>query len=162
MSMTFYAGAERDDEIELDVEEPGSGWLFARVLDGEHDGTTVVAGSRLAEMLGDVTEAVLSNDPFPRVRGLGLLSAPQCRALLPQLQKAVMLAVSSTDRYERIYDEGTPLAVARRPQLCVNCNQGSDYSGQVTISSRCSQFGHRPFGTGPDARWAGEAVGGSS
>lgn len=150
MSMTFYAGAEGPGQIELAVDDPGHGYLHVRVL-GVEAGAAVVAGARLAEMLSDVTAAAIGTEPSAWVRGLGLLSGEQCRALLLQAQKAVVLATAGTDRYDRVYvDED---AVGPLGQLCVDCNQGSDFSGQVSISSRCVEFGHHPFGVGPGTRW---------
>jgi hypothetical protein len=150
MSMTFYAVDDEGGEIEVAVDDPGHGYVHVRVIGGVLDGDTQVSGSRMAEMLSDVTAAALDGESPAWVRGIGRLSGAQCRALLPQLQKAIALAIVGTDRYERVFvnEEHGPL-----PQLCASCGEGSGFTDQVTISSRCVEFGHRPFGVGPDARW---------
>lgn len=151
MSVTYYAGPDGHGQIELAVDDPGHGYLHARVYGGASTDMTLVAGARMAEMLADITAAVLSDESSAWVRGLGLLTAEQCRALLPVAQEAITLAVGGTDRYERVYvdQEG----VGKLPPLCVNCNEGSGFSGMVTISSQCVEYGHHPYGAGPDARW---------
>jgi hypothetical protein len=152
VSATFYAGPDGHGQVELAVDDPGHGYLHVRVLYSGHEGATV-AGARMAEMLSDITAAVLGNETSAWVRGLGLLSGAQCRALLPQAQKAVTLAAAGTDRYDRIFVDDDSSAPTL--QLCVDCNEGSGFSDQVTISSRCIEFGHHPFGAGPSAQWTG-------
>lgn len=151
MAVTYYAGPDGHGQIELAVDDPGHGYLHARLRDGTSADMTLVAGARVAEMLADITTGVLGNETTAWVGGLGLLTVEQCRALLPAAQKAIALAVGGTDRYERVY---TVLeARGDLPALCVDCNQGSDFAEKVTISSQCIEFGHHPFGVGPDARW---------
>ena len=151
MSMVFYAGPDGAGQIELAVDDPGHGYLHARVLGAEGGADSLVAGPRMAEMLSDITAAVLGSERSAWVRGLGVLSAEQCRALLPQAQVAVALAMAGTDRYDRVFRDSEMTSPAA--PLCVDCNEGSDYSGQVTISPRCMEFGHHPFGAGPNTRW---------
>jgi hypothetical protein len=63
-----------------------------------------------------------------------------------------VLAVAGTDRYDRVYVDDTTGSLR---QLCVDCSEGSHYSDHVTISPQCMEFGHHPFGAGPNVHWVG-------
>lgn len=151
MSRVWYPGMP-EPTFEIDVDDPGYGRFWIRRLDvGERDVVDVV-GEQLGQLLDAVTDAVL-DDTAPRLpwRLARLeLTTDEARLLLRPLQQAVLLAGAGTERYERHYVD--PDDRPAEP-LCVHCNLGSPYSGAVTISERCNEFGHVPYGEHPGARW---------
>ncbi|VTR77232.1 hypothetical protein [Cellulomonas hominis] len=148
MAVTFYTDPDGWEGFEISVDDPGHGRVRLRRL-GADDSDAALFGDRLFAVLAHVTQAVLEQVPVD-LPGLYRLSAEECRALLPQLQKAVLLAAAGTDRYERLTSE--PDQPPTEP-LCVNCRQGSPLADGVTISSSCLEYGHHPFAYPAGTTW---------
>jgi len=157
MGSIWYPGRGTGSEwAELDVSDPGYGYLHVRRLDDRfahlqepHTGDPgEYAGVRMGALLDAVTTLALgSGESYVRVRptrGQPLVIADdEAVGLLPFLQRAVALAIGGTDRFERVWpDDDAPVE-----PLCVHCNQGSPYHQAVTISAWCNEYGHHPFGT---------------
>lgn len=113
-----------------------------------------MAGAQLGRLLEETTRRALGNEPgVDPAQDLVLpasITGAQAGELLPNLQRAVLLAVAATERYERVGVEP-----GERPAdvLCVDCNQGSTFHQVVTISEKCSQYGHTPFGYPTGTTW---------
>lgn len=152
MSVTYFAGDRDRGEMIIDVPNPGYGAIdFDDGVD-EHRVIPIV-GARLGLFLAAITTAVLE-DAAPNLTGIigarCTISARQARQLLPSLQRAIILATAGTDRYEIVV---TDPDVDEPEPLCVNCNEGSPYHQQVTISARCTDHGHTPFGQFDGTSW---------
>lgn len=154
MSMIFYP-----DGWELAVDNPGYGELLVRALTNPYDSKPLVKeewsrefrGPKVGEFLTAVTAQALGGTPgkvgyeeLPR-----FLTAEVARNLLPALQSATLLALTGTDRYERIFPADRDHYPAA--PLCVRCNLGSDYTSEPTTSEWCEQYGHTAFG--PYRKW---------
>lgn len=163
MGMMWYPGPRGREWAEIDVSDPGYGYLrFGRLddrfahLNGLSDDRGLYAGPQLAALLDAVTQLALgaATERQVTVRASHgrpvTIAADEAAELLPQLQRAVALAMAGQDRFERIWVEDD---VQDEP-LCVNCNQGSPYSYAVTISAWCSEYGHTPFAANPGTSWA--------
>lgn len=149
MSMYWYPGESR---FEIAVDDPGHGRLDIRRLDECATDWLEVRGERLGLLAREVLAAALEDRapvlPYP-LTGLGL-TREDARAMAAALQRAALLAAAGTDRYERIHaDPEDPPA----EPLCTSCNLGSPYSGEVTISERCTEYGHWPFGARAATTW---------
>jgi hypothetical protein len=72
------------------------------------------------------------------------------RALLPVFQKAVVLAVGGSERYDRVLpdQDGSP-----QPPFCVRCDLGTFYTPGAMPNTWCEQYGHTPFGTADGTSW---------
>lgn len=150
MAISLYVG----DHICIDVDDPGYGYfgVYFRSDDEARWGdnrevtlrgrdmwtalesltTLATAGGRLAES-GDVAK-------------LWPMSIGEARKLLPALQTAVLYAAAGSDRAERLDEDADDL----HDLLCARCNEGSYYSGHVTVSEDCRKYGHQPFGYAGD------------
>jgi hypothetical protein len=152
VSMIFYP-----DGWELAVDNPGFGELIViadeelspRLINGEW--RAELYGAAIGTFLTQVTNRALGLDdsehsgtPLPR-----FLSAEVARAVLPALQRAVLLATAGTDRFEKIFPDADE---APQKPICARCNIGSPYSSEVAVSEWCAQYGHRPFGAS-GSRW---------
>ncbi|MFI5494189.1 hypothetical protein [Actinoplanes sp. NPDC051859] len=154
MSMMFYPAG-----WELAVDSPGSGELLITTVTDSTDTDTVTNeqwyrayyGPQVVQFLAAVTARSLG-DAAGKVGHEDLpsfLTAEVARALLPALQKAVLLALAGSDRYERVFlDDGR----APAEPLCVRCHEGSFFPYLAISSEWCEQFGHRAFGTSLE-RW---------
>lgn len=142
MSCYWYPGA-----FEIAVDNPGHGELELRRLDDASDWVTLT-GAELGEVLAAVTARAFGGDWT--LRKVGRVDVDEARELLPGLQRAVVLATAGTDRFERTFPD--PDESPAEP-LCVNCNLGSPYHREVTISERCNEDGHQPFGHRASATW---------
>jgi hypothetical protein len=150
--MIFYP-----DGWELAVDNPGFGELIViadqelspRLINGQW--RQELYGAAIGAFLDQVTNRALGLDdgehsgtPLPR-----FLSPELARAVLPALQKAVLLATAGTDRFEKTFPD--PDEAPQKP-ICVRCNIGSPYTSEVATSEWCEQYGHRPFGASA-SRW---------
>ncbi|MFI5497304.1 hypothetical protein [Actinoplanes sp. NPDC051859] len=154
MSMMFYSPG-----WELAVDSPGSGeLLITTVTDSTATGTVTdekwyraYYGSQVVQFLAAVTARALC-DIAGRVGHEDLpafLTPDVARGLLPTLQKAVLLTLAGSDRYERVFpDDGR----APAEPLCIRCHKGSFFPYLAISSEWCEQFGHRAFGTSLE-RW---------
>lgn len=149
---------------EIDVSDPGHGYVVFRRLDGRYEDPREMseyhgefAGRKLGELLDMVTTFALGADELSDTlhlvptRGRGVVvERADAADLLPILQAAVVLATAGTDRIDRVwpYPAGSHLE-----PLCVHCHEGSAFSNEVTISAWCSEFGHTPFGEPSGTSW---------
>lgn len=152
MSMIFYP-----DGWELAVDNPGVGELIV-IADEELNPRLInrewraeLYGADIGAFLTQVTNRALELDdsehsgtPLPR-----FLSAEVARAVLPALQRAVLLATAGTDRFEKVFPDADE---APQKPICVRCNIGSPYTSEVATSEWCEQYGHRAFGASA-SRW---------
>jgi hypothetical protein len=139
MAISFYPA----DGIEIDVDDPGSGYLriYLHVND-EPLFQAVLMGHRLWTALTSLTALACSTDAFSRVvDGLWSMTPGQARELLPAMQEAVVYAAAGGDRAERLTED------AAHDVLCVRCNEGSPFT-----RLSCDEYGHEPFGY-PGASW---------
>lgn len=146
MSTLWYT-----EGFEIAVDNPGYGQLSIR---GDHgEWTLELAGGDVGAFLAQLTARAL-NTPSDESGSSPLLpafiTAAAARELLPAVQRAVILAGSGTDKYERLFpdDEDGPAA-----PLCATCWEGSYFSGYPLGSDWCQQHGHRPFGMHEDLSW---------
>lgn len=152
MSMYFYPCVE----FEIAVDNPGYGTLWIRAIgpdmpEWQHD----LAGTDLGQLLTEVTGLATGLAPTGRRPETAALvpvwlDERLARLLLPGLQKAVVLAGAGTDRYEQLLvdeDESPP------EPLCVDCGEGSPFHQAVTVSERCTEHGHTPFGHREHTTW---------
>lgn len=151
MPMTFYAGPEGSEWIEVAVDDPGDGWYQATVL-ASSSRPVVVAGPMMGALVDQVL-AVATGTPPPRTPTalqplVEALDQTRAVELLPVVVRALSLAAAGEDRYDRTWpSEGLDVE-----PLCANCNQGTGYAQTVTISEWCMHHGHRPFGQ-PGGAW---------
>jgi hypothetical protein len=145
MSMLFYPTG-----WELAVDNPGYGELIViasqSVFGLDEDWECALYGAAIGEFLDRVTSRALSLDQDGPRRTLlpPFVTVDVARALLPALQRAVVLATAGTDRYERVFpDSQEPPA----EPLCARCHLGTPYASTPTTSDWCAQYGHRPFGS---------------
>lgn len=158
--MIFYPGG-----WELAVDNPGYGELLVRALTNPYDCEPLVKdewsrefrGPKVGDFLAAVTAHALGGTPgkvgyeeLPK-----FLTPAVARDLLPALQSATLLALTGTDRYERIFPADRDQYPAA--PLCVRCNLGSDYASVPSTSQWCEQYGHRAFGSYPKWETAQEA-----
>ncbi|MEV6928432.1 hypothetical protein AB0M46_28645 [Dactylosporangium sp. NPDC051485] len=152
--MIFYP-----DGFELYVDNPGHGELFVVAATEPWNGDPLVHqewrldlyGSELGEFLARVTDRALDTDQaWPgRVRLPAFITSAVAATLLPALQRATMLAIGGSDRYERTFPETDE---APAGPLCVRCNLGTPYPPGALPSTWCEQHGHRAYGVRP-GRW---------
>lgn len=143
------------DGFELHVENPGHGTML--ILGDHGDWETELTGAELGQFLADVTARALGTEDQEAEHNADwkssappFITAAAARRLLPSLQRAVILAGSGTDKFERLFvdPEDKPPA-----PLCAQCWEGSYYSGYPLGSSSCDQYGHTPFGFGDRTKW---------
>lgn len=138
MSMSFFP----TPEFEVAVDDPGYGYVYAC---GYGWDWRRIGGGDLGRFLEAVTALALGLPP----QGRGLppeMTREDAAEVLPSLQRAVLLAGAGTDRFDII--TGSEDAVE---QLCVYCDEGTDYTRPGRDSTWCEEHGHAPFG----ARWDG-------
>lgn len=168
MSMTFYAvgGA-----LEIHVDNPGYGQISLYAPDFLPDREPLVGDTWRKDLHGDeigvflalLTGRALGTEPeLPAARTIPdlaqwsvhlptFLDQPVAVALLPAFQRAVVLAVAGTDRFERTFHD--PDDPPRSP-FCVRCNLGTIFSPGAMTNPWCEQYGHTPYGYAPDTSWA--------
>ncbi|WP_182112870.1 hypothetical protein [Actinotalea sp. JY-7876] len=154
MSMCWYPGD--GERFEISVDDPGDGRLHMRRLRGDDDADyewIALAGGHLGVLAREVLTAVIEDRapvlPYPLSRLQ--LTRDDARLIAASVQQAVLLAAAGTDRYDRIHvDPDDSPAEA----LCSSCSLGSPYTGAVTISERCLEHGHQPFGERSGVSWA--------
>lgn len=139
MSMSFYP----TPEFEFSVDGPGYGYVY---VCGYGWDWRRIGGPDLGRFLAAVTELALG------VAQAGVVLPPEMRqddaaAVLPALQRAVLLAAAGTDRFDILTGAGDAPG-----QLCVYCDEGTDYTRPGRVSTWCEEHGHAPFG----ARWDGQ------
>jgi hypothetical protein len=164
MGITWYP-----EGLELDVPNPGYGELIVTADAQQYAGRALVTedwqvrltGADIGAFLAAVTARAVGG-PKPEIHRHpdwdawspsdlpGWCTQQVARDLLPALQRAVLLAVAGTDRFDRTYyaqEEGP------HEPLCANCNEGSDYT--PTGPASCAEYGHSAFGArNPNFRWA--------
>ncbi len=102
------------------------------------------AGPR-AQLSATLTDPPFSIDLPPFMR------PPVARALLPVFQRAMVLAIAGTDRFERTFpdSDGPP-----KPPLCVRCDEGTIYTTGAPPNPWCDKYGHTPYGVAHGTSWA--------
>lgn len=178
MARSFYTGPDPDQPtFEISVDDPGYGRLTIRRLDDAYpevdgdrwgDDIPMFAGPQLGNLLRVVTNLATGRDerggvaPTEVARSLApvavrgttgrrfLLARGEALELLPALTRAVILATSGEDRYERV----VPDDAGSQPPVCVYCGEGADGDVEASsISGWCVEHGHTPFGTRPFVSW---------
>ncbi|HEY3546506.1 MAG TPA: hypothetical protein VGK17_10485 [Propionicimonas sp.] len=167
MAITFYAGGRADSPtFEIDVSDPGYGRLSIRRLDDRYpdddgnrwgDDWPLFAGPELGHLLKMVLNLAAGAEAISNgvaVRGTTgrrfIFGVDEAPTLLPALTRAVILATSGQDRYERV----VPDDAIGQPPTCVHCGEGAgDSVDASTISGWCLEHGHTPFGTRPFVSW---------
>ena len=152
MSMSWYPGHDTGEGWEIAADNPGYGTLWIRTIGSDlPEWEADLAAVDVGTFLEVLTAHALSDDAGDPLAGVVEAPAPlpfwlspgQARQLLPAFQKAVLLAGSGTDRYERLLpDDDAPPA----EPLCVTCGKGTGYTAGETRSEWCEQYGHTPFG----------------
>lgn len=148
------------DDVLIDVEAPGHGYLTAELADSDDDpgsgGVRLVEGPELGAMLRSLTALALaaSGDALGQVDGLWVMTAAQARAVLPAMQSAVVLAAAGTERYERVLELADP--VQPLAPICVHCEEFHGYADRnPSPNPWCGEHGHDPFGEQPPKRGDG-------
>lgn len=140
--------------FELYVDNPRYGELVVRATADQERWEATFDGAELGTFLHRVTERALGLDPAPPLPGdrplPAALTAEAARTILPALQRAVVLAAAGTDAFERTFPD--PDAGPCEP-YCVDCGEGSGFSGATTISARCLEYGHHAYGMGTTTTW---------
>lgn len=110
-----------------------------------------VTGPRITTLLEQITALALGTPAVSRSMIPRELNQATAAKLLPAFQRAVILAVAGTDRYEALHPEpeGGP-----RPPICVRCGiNGSATIDDARLSGYCLERGHTPFGAGSGTSW---------
>lgn len=145
MAMTFY-----HDEVHIHVDNPGYGEIVLQWRDSDQHPVTVT-GPRITMLLEQLTFLALGTAGAPRTLLPPELDRATAESLLPVFQRAVILAVAGTDRYESLYPE--PEDGPRHP-ICVRCGvNGGSTPDDTRISGWCMEHGHAPFGAGTSTTW---------
>ncbi|WP_432976763.1 hypothetical protein [Dactylosporangium sp. CA-233914] len=154
MGMIFYPAG-----FELYVDNPGYGELFVVASTEPFPGEPLVHeewqfdlyGTDLGQFLAQIIDRALDTDPV-RPGGIRLptfITGAVAAVLLPALQRATILAIGGSDRYERTFPDTDE---APAGPLCVRCNLGTGYSPGALPSTWCEQHGHRAYGV-RSRRW---------
>ena len=145
MAMTFYP-----DEVHIHVDNPGYGELVLQWRDGDQHPVTVT-GPRITTLLEQLTALALGTPAGSRSMIPRELDQATAAKLLPTFQRAVILAVAGTDRYEALHPEPED---GPRPPICVRCGiNGSATIDDARLSGYCLEHGHTPFGAGSSTSW---------
>lgn len=145
MAMTFYP-----DEVHIHVDNPGYGEIVLQWRDGDQHPVTVT-GPRITTLLEQLTALALGTPAGSRSMIPRELDQATAAKLLPTFQRAVILAVAGTDRYEALHPEPED---GPRPPICVRCGiNGSATIDDARLSGYCLEHGHTPFGAGSSTSW---------
>lgn len=161
MSLYWYPTTSTGRKwAELIVDEPGYGRLTLRRLDDHYetdpdDEVGTYAGRELGELLRKVTNLALGTftDAAVQVdasRGESVtIDRRDAAGFLPMLQQAVVAAAAGDERYHRLWNDG-----GRQPEpLCVVCDEGADFTKNLSPSPWCAEHGHEPFGVQALKTW---------
>lgn len=142
--------------LELYVNNPGYGEIIVTAPTAPFEGGKALVdeewrrelyGPKIGQFLTWVTGRALGVEP-DRSDLPTFITDQVARTLLPDLQKAALLALGGTDRYDRTFPDDDD----QHPPLCAVCNLGTYFTPGAMPSPWCEQYGHRPFGT-PTRRW---------
>ena len=158
------------DHLSVHVDDPGYGYVVVCFSSDDEqrwgkNREVTLRGRDMWTALESLTELACRPPDVPvfgDVAKLWPMVVGEARTLLPALQVAVLYAAAGSDRAERLTDTDIDEV---HDVLCTRCNEGSYYSGHVTVSEDCGQYGHQPFGyagnweqahetAGWDRRWA--------
>ncbi len=146
MPTIFFA---LDEHVQMFVDNPGHGEIVVRGF-ADDDSTLSLVGAHLGRLLEETTSRALGGPAVERPVLPRFVTTAQAVELVPVVQRAVLLAVAGEDRYQRVEVEPD---TDPEDVLCVHCNEGSVFDQTVTISERCTEHGHTPFGYATDTTW---------
>lgn len=148
----WYPGETREDGTSgqpwAEVVVARAGYGFIQITPTGGQASSLFFGPHLGLLLDAVSAFALTRHDIPDVAVMGVpagrgpelrLTREQAQELLPLLCQAVALAMSTQERYSRVFTRDP------RPPLCMNCNLGSNQPAEVTISLTCDAHGHVPF-----------------
>ena len=151
MATTYFPVREDNLRVAINVPNPGYGYAL---LDLWRDGAYVredwlltppMLGRLLDELLAWVAHPATA--PWPEALGEHFrLNLAQTHAVLRAVAHAAVEVAAAADRDERMFP--SPQDPPFRP-LCAYCNEGTTSStntGEVTVSERCANGQHYPWG----------------